>query len=213
MPGEMLLIGVAAGGSLLLITTAKLKQRRAVGRGKVLTEEEIVRHLSRRWLAVDDRRMLERQLATLRASRPAAAPAPRAPASRPEPASGAVKITRRPGGGFWPVCNVGGVEFEAHWDTGADVCKINHAVARHLGIRNPRSELSDDITLISNGYPSRAAKKKIDWTVEGITIPDVDTVIMHSEGKNASCLIGIPFISRLRGTKTVGNDLYIYPPK
>lgn len=213
--GEVLLVGVAIASFLVLVTIVMAKHQ--VLGGKRVDEQEIERHLARRWLANDDRKMLERRLAALRASRPVeptAAPLspPIAKPSRGEPA-GVVKIERRPGGGFYANCSVGGVNFEAHWDTGADVCRINHAVARQLGIRNPARELSHDLDVISNGYATKAAKKKIDWTVAGITIPDVDTVINHTEGKNASNLIGMPFISRLGGTKIVGETLYIYPPR
>ena len=130
--------------------------------------------------------------------------------------SGAVEIKRNGDKGYMVKCSiVPGKTFEAHWDTGADSCVINHAVARdHLGIRRPSRELSHDANVSGmDGRIVPAAVQEIDWTVEGILIHNVKTVILHEEKNGGSILLGMSFINKLRGTETVGDILYIYPPR
>lgn len=137
------------------------------------------------------------------------------PSARPS-SSGAVEVKRNGNKGYMVKCSiVPGKTFEAHWDTGADSCVINHAVARdHLGIRRPSRELSHDANISGmDGRSVPAAVQEIDWTVEGILIHNVKTVILHEEKNGGSILLGMSFINKLRGTKTIGDRLYIYPPR
>lgn len=184
-----------------------------------MTEAEILDRLSWGWIGQSDRKMLERRLAELRGGRTSAPSASPSPPPRPSASrgggvtAGTVELTRKPGRGFYAQCSiVPGKTFEAHWDTGADNCHLSHDIVRnHLGIRNPARELRrDHDTIIADGTKVPTAQQPIDWTVEGIIIPNVKTSIMHTA--NGSNLIGMSLISQLR-VKHAGDRLLIYPPK
>lgn len=140
-------------------------------------------------------------------------PLPRAaPRAAPQPASG-IELRKLPGGGFGATCAVApGKTFHGHWDTGADKCSINHDIARnHLGLN--LSRLRHDVDLITaDGRSGPAAVVTVDWRIEGVLIRNVPTVIRHQQAKGGGLnLIGMSLISKLRGTKTVGDRLFIYP--
>jgi clan AA aspartic protease (TIGR02281 family) len=195
-----------------------------------LSEAEIEAQLRRSWLALDDRARLERDLERIRRARPAPAPIPASapvpaqpaiqhapvqtqrPAPRPTPSgdSGRVQISRRDGGGYYVTCSIAkGKRFDGHFDTGADSCLISQKVARdHLGIRRLSH---DSYAVLAGGRRVKAAITNVDWTVEGIAILSVRTMILH-EDNDGTALVGMSFISRLKGVKIVGDSLLIYPP-
>lgn len=212
----LLLGGVAFASSLALVGIAVARQNRV----NAMTEAEILERLSWGWLGRSDRKMLEQRLSELRASRPApstpparaSAPAPRRE-TRSETPAGAVEIPNS-NGAFRAVCSiVARKAFEGIWDTGAVSCKICHEVAKnHLGIRRPHKDLPHDMNAITaGGGMTAAAKRRIDWVVAGILVPDVETMILH-EDKSDMNLIGMSLISKLPN-RMKGDRLLIYPPR
>lgn len=188
-----------------------------------MTEDEIVAHLARSWLGRSDRKRLERELAGMRASRPAqavtqprSAPTPRnGGGERASIPPGAVEITKRANGHFYATCSiVAGKTFDALWDTGATDCHLSDEVVRnHLGIRNPKRELKHDhyTTLGDERTRLACATRSIDWMIGGLLVPDVKTAITL-DGKGGGNIVGMSLMDKVRWVPR-GDRLVIAPPR
>jgi predicted aspartyl protease len=107
-----------------------------------------------------------------------------------------------------------GAPFQGVIDTGANVCVISHAVARQLGITDPKRQLrADGHATIGGGRRVPIARATVDWNVEGLIVRDVETDIFHEEHGPTHNLIGMSFLSQVRMKLGDNGDEILLAPK
>ena len=195
------LLTVPSAGRPLLVPQQRAALVPMLTKEAAMTEDELVAALAGNRLLRSHRGRLERDLAAIRASRPAQA-AERyaephiARVSAPE---GAAELKRGADGHFHATCSVvAGKTFTALWDSGATDCYLSRDVVQnHLRIKDPDNELIfDGATTLGDQFTKiPCATKSLDWLIEGILVRGVATSILRG-GENIN-IVGESLIDQL----------------